>query len=139
MRRYFRMPAFFLLYSHPSKTKMAHPTFIKRSSDEYKTYALYPSDDIIKRKQYEIVLDQKKDSQASFALFFPKTSHIFQSLSFCFRNHLPYKQSCKHTNHAIKPIGKHRTEFIHGRKSGRDQIIEYPLESYSDTPLPCRG
>ena len=30
---------FFLLYSHPSKTKMAHPTFIKRSSDEYKTYA----------------------------------------------------------------------------------------------------
>ena len=33
----------------------------------------------------------------------------------------------------LKPIGKYRTEFIHGRKSGRNQIIEYPLESYSDS------
>ena len=88
MRKYFRMPVFFfLLYSHPSKTKMAHPTFIKRSSDEYKTYALYPSDDIIKRKQYEIVLDQKKDSQASFAFFSKDESYLPKSF-LCFRDHL---------------------------------------------------
>lgn len=84
MRNIFACLSFFLLYSHPSKTKMAHPTFIKRSSDEYKTYALYPSDDIIKRKQYEIVLDQKKDSQASFALFFQRrviSSKVFPFVS----------------------------------------------------------
>lgn len=84
MRKYFACLSFFLLYSHPSKTKMAHPTFIKRSSDEYKTYALYPSDDITKRKQYEIVLDQKKDSQASFALFFQRrviSSKVFPFVS----------------------------------------------------------
>ena len=77
MRRYFRMPVFFLALFTSVQDKDG-------SSNEYKTYALYPSDDIIKRKQYEIVLDQKKDSQASFALFFQRrviSSKVFPFVS----------------------------------------------------------
>ena len=84
MRRYFRMPVFFLALFTSVQDKDGSSNLYKAIIDEYKTYALYPSDDIIKRKQYEIVLDQKKDSQASFALFFQRrviSSKVFPFVS----------------------------------------------------------
>ena len=60
-------------------------------------------------------------------LFPPQFCHIFQCFSFCFRNHLPDKDSRQDTHHPIQAIGKGHADGLQGRETGRYNKVGYPL------------